>query len=62
MARYIDRNEELVTIKLKAVIRHRAVSRFGAGGHTQPPQEPLRGSQADATIRVPTAQWLIACS
>ena len=25
-------------------------------------REPLRGSRADATIRVPTAQWLKVCS
>jgi hypothetical protein len=41
--RYIDQNEELITIKLKAVIRHRPVPRVGAGGHNQPPQGTLAG-------------------
>ena len=43
MIRYIDQNEELITIKVKAVIRHRSVPRFGVGGHNQPPQGTLAG-------------------
>ena len=35
--------EEVVTIKLKAVIHRRSVPRFGAGGHNQPPRGTLAG-------------------